>query len=156
MATNSIRFLNLLLAALVAGTLFGIWIGYNPKNLSVSTYIEQQQAVISALNILMPLLGLITIVLTLISAFQQRQIKRVFLMLLIAAAFFIISGLVTKFGNQPINTIVMTWNKNLPPDNWVELRDKWWMYHNIRTFASFIALCLIILTNIKKEEIIRR
>jgi F0F1-type ATP synthase assembly protein I len=34
-----IRFLNILMAELIAGTIFGIWIGYNPQNLSSPTYI---------------------------------------------------------------------------------------------------------------------
>ena len=61
-----IRFLNLLMAGLIAGTLFGIWIGFNPQSLSAPTYVEHQQSVIKALNTLMPLLGLITIILTVV------------------------------------------------------------------------------------------
>ena len=34
-----IRFLNILMAELIAGTIFGIWIGYNSQNLSSPTYI---------------------------------------------------------------------------------------------------------------------
>jgi hypothetical protein len=48
MKTSIIRFLNIIIAALLAGTSFGIWIGYNPLNLSPSTYIEQQQNMILA------------------------------------------------------------------------------------------------------------
>jgi hypothetical protein len=70
------------MAGLVAGTLFGIWIGYNPQNLSAQTYIEQQQSVIKALNTLMPLLGLIAIILTVISAFMQRGNQIFILMML--------------------------------------------------------------------------
>lgn len=145
-----IRFLDLLMAGLIAGVLFGIWIGYNPQNYSAQTYVEQQQSAIKALNTLMPLLGLITILLTLISAFLQRDNKNVFIALLIAAVFLIVSGLVTRFGNQPINTIVMTWNKVEVPGNWTELRDKWWSLHKIRAVTAVLAFCIIIWTNIQK------
>ena len=145
-----IRFIDLLMAGLIAGVLFGIWIGYNPQTLSAQTYLEQQQSAIKALNTLMPLLGLITILLTVISAFIQRDNKTVFIALLIAAAFLIISGLVTRFGNQPINSIVMTWNKVDVPGNWAELRDKWWSLHKIRAVTSVLAFCIIIWTNIRK------
>lgn len=148
--TLTIQFLNIILAALIAGAVFGIWIGYNPKNFSAPTYIEQQQGAIKALNTLMPILGLITIILTLISAFQQKDSKSVFITLLIATGFLIISGLVTRFGNQPINSLIMTWNVNAPPANWTELRDKWWSFHIVRTLASFIALCLIVWANIRR------
>ena len=145
-----IRFLDLLMAGLIAGVIFGIWIGYNPQSFSAQTYVEQQQSAIKALNTLMPLLGLITILLTIVSAFLQRDNKKVFIALLIAVVFLIVSGLVTRFGNQPINSIVMTWNKVEVPGNWTELRDKWWSLHKIRTVTAVLAFCIIIWTNIKR------
>jgi uncharacterized membrane protein len=139
------------MAALVAGTIFGIWIGYNPKDLSFPTYIEVQQQTILALNTLMPLLGLITIILTIISAFLRKKEKMAFSVLLVASVFLIISGLTTKFGNQPINSIVMTWDMNGPPNNWMDLRNQWWFYHEVRTLSAFIGLCLIVWTSMKKD-----
>ena len=139
------------MAGLIAGTLFGIWIGYNPQNLSAQTYVEHQQSVIKALNTLMPLLGLITIILTVISAFMQRDNKTIFISLLIAAMLLIISGLVTRLGNQPINAIMMTWNKVDVPNNWAELKDKWWSLHIIRTLAAIAAFCLIVWTLMQKD-----
>lgn len=146
-----IRFLNILMAGLIAGTLFGIWIGYNPQNLSVQTYVEQQQSVIKALNTLMPLLGLTAIILTLVSAFMQRGNQNVFIILLIAAVLLIISGLVTRFGNQPINSIVMSWDKVDVPNNWHELRNKWWSWHVIRAMTAIFAFCLIVWTSMRKD-----
>lgn len=152
MITRIIRFCNIVMVALVAGTIFGIWIGFNPKDLSAPTFIEQQQNTILALNTLMPILGFITILLTIISAFLLRKKDKIaFTVLLIASLFLIVSGLITKFGNQPINSIVMSWNMNIPPDNWIELRNQWWIFHEIRTLTAFIGLCLIIWTNIRKD-----
>ncbi len=151
MIKNVIRFFNVVMVALVAGTIFGIWLGYNPKDLSAPTFIEQQQSAISDLNTLMPILGLITILLTLTSAILDKKEKRIFIIFLVAALFLILSGLTTKFGNQPINSIVMTWDMNTPPDNWMELRDQWWTYHKIRTVTSMIALFLIVWWSIKKD-----
>jgi len=139
------------MVALVAGTIFGIWLGYNPKDLSAPTFIEQQQSVITDLNTLMPILGLITILLTLTSAIIHKKEKRTFIILLIATFFLVLSGLTTKFGNQPINSIVMTWDMNVAPSNWMELRDEWWTYHEIRTLTAFIALLLIVWVSIKKD-----
>lgn len=151
MTTIIVRFLNVIMIALVAGTIFGIWIGYNPKDLSAPTFIEQQQSAINALNTLMPLLGLITIVLTLTSAFLQQKEKSTFAILLIATVFLLISGLTTRLGNQPINSVVMTWDMNAAPENWTTLRDQWWSYHIVRTLSALIALCLIVWTSIKKD-----
>ena len=151
MTTRIIRFCNIVMVALVAGTIFGIWIGYNPKDLSAPTFIEQQQNVIMALNTLMPILGLIAILLTLTSAFAQRKNKKTFSILLVASLFLILSGLTTRFGNQPINSIVMTWDMNTPPNNWIQLRDQWWIFHELRTLSAFIGLCLVVWTSIKKD-----
>lgn len=151
MTTRIIQFCNIVMVALVTGTIFGIWIGYNPKDLSAPTFIEQQQNAILALNTLMPILGLITILLTLTSAFLQRKDKITFSVLVVASVFLIVSGLTTKFGNQPINSIVMTWDMNTPPNNWTELRNQWWIFHELRTLSAFIGLCLIVWTSIKKD-----
>jgi len=151
MTTRIIQFCNIVMVALVAGSIFGIWIGYNPQNLSAPTYIEQQQNVILSLNTLMPLLGLITILLTLSSAILQRKNKVTLSMLAVAVVFLIGSGLITKFGNQPINSIVMTWDMNNPPDTWMELRNQWWFFHELRTLSAFIGLCLIVWASIKKD-----
>jgi len=149
--TTLIRFFNIFMAALVAGSIFGIWIGYNPQNLSAPTYIEQQQNTIAALNTLMPILGLITILITITSAILQRKDRTTFSLLLVAAVFLIISGLTTKFGNQPINSIVMTWDMNTAPDNWMTLREEWWSFHKIRTGSAVIGLCLIVWASILKD-----
>ena len=151
MTSLIIRFLNILMAGLIAGTMFGIWIGYNPQNLSAQTYVEQQQSVIKALNTLMPILGLIAIILTLVSAFMQKGNQTVFIILLIAAVLLIVSGLVTRFGNQPINSIVATWNKIDVPNNWAELRNKWWSWHVIRTLTALVAFGLIVWTSMRKD-----
>jgi hypothetical protein len=145
-----IRVLNILVVGLVAGTIFGILVGYNPNDLSAGTYIEQQQSVIIALNTLMPLLGLLAIVLTITSAFLQKKNKNVFIIMLMAAGFLILSGLTTRFGNQPINSVVMTWDVNTPPSNWMQLRDQWWLYHIIRTMSALIAFFLVTWSNINK------
>jgi uncharacterized membrane protein len=139
-----------IMAGLVAGIIFGVWIGFNPQHLSAATYVEQQQNAIKALNTLMPLLGLMTIILTITSAFLQRRDKGTFIVLLVAAVLLIVSGLVTRFGNQPINSIVMTWSKDSVPDNWTELRDKWWSLHIVRTLAALFAFCLIVWASIRK------
>ncbi|MDP2237430.1 MAG: DUF1772 domain-containing protein [Bacteroidales bacterium] len=151
MTIRIIRFCNIVMVALVTGTIFGIWIGYNPKDLSAPTFIEQQQNAILALNTLMPILGLITILLTITSAFLQRKDKIAFSILLVASVFLIVSGLTTRFGNQPINSIVMTWDMNTPPNNWMVLRNQWWTYHELRTLSAFIGLCLIVWSSIKKD-----
>ena len=146
-----IRFVNIIVAAILAGTSFGIWIGFNPLNLSPSTYLEQQRHTIQALNVLMIALVVIATVLTIVSAWLQKNDKPVFITLLIAAAFFISCIFISRFGNQPINNFIMTWTSISIPVNWTEFRDKWWSYHIMRTIAELIALGLVTWAGIKKN-----
>ena len=99
----------------------------------------------------MPLFGLITIILTLASAFLQRRNQTLLLLLLFAAGLLIVSGLITRLGNQPINSIVMTWDKTAVPNNWAELRDKWWSLHIARTLTAVGAFALILWTGMRKD-----
>lgn len=151
MTNSALRFLNIIIAALLAGTSFGIWIGFNPLNLSPSTYIEQQQNTIRALNGLMISLVFSATIITMISAFLQKSNKPVFFTLLIAAVFFIACIIISRFGNQPINKVIMTWTPDSIPVNLSELRDKWWFFHIMRTIAELMALSLITWTSIKKN-----
>jgi len=139
-----IQFSDILLTGLIAGVIFGIWLGYNPEDLSAVTYVEQQQNVIQSLNVLMPILGLFSIILTIVYAVISKREKRKRNLLTLAVGFLIISGLITRFGNQPINAIVMTWNLDAIPDTWTALRDKWWSFHIMRTISTIAGFAIII------------
>ena len=144
MSATIIRFVDLLLVALLVGAIFGIWIGFNPAGLSAATYVEQQQHAIRALNTFMPLLGAACIVLTIALAVLTKEDRRTRYLLIATAVCLLIAGVATRFENQPINSIVMTWTPQAPPANWMELRDQWWQWHIVRTVAGIAALCLLI------------
>jgi uncharacterized membrane protein len=152
MATSLVRFFNIMVAALLAGISFGIWIGFNPTGLSPSTFIEQQQNMLQSLRTLMVSLVVIATLITILSAYLQKHDKSTFISLIIAAVFFILCILVTLLGNKPIDDIVITWTKDAIPYNWVELRDNWWSFNILRTIAEIIALLLITWTSIRKDS----
>ena len=124
MTASIIRFLNIIIADLLAGVSFGIWIGFNPMDLSPSTYIEQQQNMLRALKVLMISLVVVATIITIASAFLQKNNKSVFIALLVAAAFFIACILITRFGIKSIDNMVMTWTADSLPVNWTDLRDQ--------------------------------
>ena len=144
MTLQLVTFANVVLAGLVVGTVFGIYLGYNPSRLSASAYIEQQQTAIRGLNVAMPVLGAICVVLTLVHALLVRATRATFFTLIVAAAFLIASGLVTRFGNQPINAVVITWRASAPPPGWQTARDRWWRWHAVRTLTGLAGfLCVV-------------
>ena len=139
-----VDFSNLLLAALVVGALFGAWLFVNPKALDFNSYVTVQQQAIRTMNNVMPALGAITILLTITAAAFGREDRPRLLLLAAAVVCFVTIGLITRFLNQPINEIVMTWHGDLPPANWTQLRDEWWRWHLVRLAIGLVGLSVLI------------
>jgi ABC-type transport system involved in multi-copper enzyme maturation permease subunit len=152
MTTPLVRFLNIIVVALLAGVSFGIWIGFNPSGLSATAYLEQQQNMLYSLRSLLVFLVVVATLITLISAYLQRNNRPVVISLVIAAILLVACILITRFGNKPIDDLVITWTIDTMPDNWTELRNKWWSFHILRTIAEIIALFLITWTSINKNN----
>jgi len=76
MAVNTVRFVLLMLLALLVGTTFGILMGYNPAGLSAAAYIQQQQNAIRSLNTLLPVMGAVCIVLMVWLAIRSGDDRR--------------------------------------------------------------------------------
>ena len=76
---------------------------------------------------------------------MTKNDRRARYLLLAAAVLLIAAGAITRFANQPINAVVMTWTPQAPAANWTELRDTWWRWHIARTVAAIAALALALL-----------
>lgn len=148
----SIRFASLLLISLLVGTMFGIWLGFNPAALSASAYIEMQQNSIRALNVALPVMGLVCIILTATLAVLSKHDQRNRYLLVAAVFCLVAAGLITRFANQPINAVVITWSPQTPAANWAELRDTWWYWHVVRTVAGVAALAFALLAAISAHR----
>lgn len=148
MLPRVVDFLSLLFAALVVGSMFGLWLGLNPTGLAAPVYIAQHQQLVRGLNVALPAMGAIAIVFTLAAAYLARQQPARLSLLLVGAAGLIAAGLITRLSNQPINAIVMTWATESPPANWAELRDAWWSWHTARTGVGLLGLCAVIASNL--------
>jgi uncharacterized membrane protein len=149
---KTMRFVGLLLTSLLVGTMFGVWLGFDPAALSAAAYVEMQQNAIRALNTTLPALGLVCIVLTVTLAALSRHDRRACALLIAAAMCLIAAGLITRFANQPINAVVMTWTAQAPAVNWTELRDAWWRWHTLRTVAGVGALALALLAALGRRN----
>lgn len=142
---TTIRFISLLLTSLLVGTMFGIWLGFNPAALTATAYVEMQQNAIRALNVSLPVLGFVCIFLTAALAVLTKHNKRTRYLLVAVIICLVAAGLITRFANQPINAVVITWSPQAPAANWTELRDTWWYWHVLRTIAGVAALALALL-----------
>lgn len=145
-----IDFVNLLLAALLVGTMFGVWLFLNPARLDATSYITVQQQAIRTLNTVLPALGAATILVTIAAATLGREDGARLWLLVAVVLCFVTSGLITRFLNQPINAIVMNWRGDAPPSNWTELRDDWWRWHLARLATGLAGLTLLIAATLER------
>jgi uncharacterized membrane protein len=73
-------------------------------------------------------------------ALAGRHVRRIKNFAILAAVSALISILITRFGNVPINRMMRIWEAGTVPKNWREILERWNMFNNIRTFfalASF-------------------
>ncbi len=133
---------SLVVTSLLVGSLFGIWRGFDPAAFSPATFVEVQQGAIRGLNTLLPVMGIVSIVLALALGWLARG-RGARLLYVGAALALAAAGIVTRFENQPINEIVMSWS-GVPPAGWQALRDNWWGWHVVRLAAAFVGQLLLI------------
>lgn len=136
--------LALLLVGLVAGSMFGIWRGYDITAYAPATFVEVHQGAVRGLNILLPAMAGAALALVVLLAVLGRN-RPVVLWLYLAAALAIFAGgVITRFLNQPINDQIMAWSPTAIPVDWTALRDSWWSWHLVRLAATLVAEVLLI------------
>lgn len=148
MLPRLVDFFSLLFAALVVGSMFGLWLGLNPSGLAAPVFIAQHKQLVRGLNVALPVMGAMAIAFTLAAAYFARQQPARLSLLLVGAGGLIAAGVITRLFNQPINAIVMTWAGESPPAHWGALRDTWWSWHIARTGAGFVGLCSLIASSL--------
>lgn len=144
LAVMLLQFLAALLFAMVAGSVFGIWRGYDPTTFSATAFLEMHQGAVRGLNLLLPALALASIIFTLTLTWLARGKGSVFWLYLAALLLMVGAGVVTRFFNQPINAQVVSWTADSLPANWADLRSTWWNWHLLRTGFSVVGIALLL------------
>jgi uncharacterized membrane protein len=139
-----LQFLALLLLGMVAGSVFGIWRGYDPTLYSAATFVEMHQGAVRGLNVLLPGLALASIACTVALAWFARGKGAVFWLYVAALLLMVGGGVVTRFINQPMNAQVMGWTAGSLPSDWAELRAAWWKWHVVRTGLTVVGFALLL------------
>ncbi|RTL61984.1 MAG: DUF1772 domain-containing protein [Hyphomicrobiales bacterium] len=147
-----INFAALLLAALLVGSMFSVWLIFDPAGLDGATYVTQQQLAIRTLNVSLPILGATTLLATIVEAALARGTGLRFGLVLAAVIAIALAGLITRFANQPINALVAAWKPEMPPLDWTQWRDTWWHWHLARLVCGLAGLsCLISATLVDRS-----
>ena len=150
-----LQFLATLLFAMVAGSVFGIWRGFDLTSYTPATFVEAHQGAVRGLNTLLPALALVSILLTIALIWLARAKGVAFWLYLAALVLMIAGGVVTRLLNQPINAQVMTWTTDTLPANWSELRATWWHWHLVRAGLSVAALASLLAAVIADRPLLR-
>jgi uncharacterized membrane protein len=86
-----------------------------------------------------------------------------FYLTLVCLVLFVVALAITLLVNVPIDNQIKEWTIQTMPADWEAIRDRWKLYHTIRTFSSLIGLGLILIvllsssnTNNHKTETVRR
>jgi uncharacterized membrane protein len=139
-----VQFVNVLLFALVMGVFWGTWFSLSRSIASITpeTFLEVGHTMIANLggpmSVLMPA-ALVSSVLVLIVLFRQRR-HEAFNLALASLALMIGALIVTLAVNVPIDGEINLWTPKTLPADWTLTRDRWELFHTVRTFASIGAL----------------
>ncbi len=142
------RFVNLFLVALLAGLLVGVFIvELALLEVSASVYTAVQKPKHEVFAPIMPIFNTLVIVSGLVVLLLIPDRKTwVFGLTAVGVACTIALTTTTLLVNVPINSeIINTWSVNNPPADWAQVRDRWNLFHTIRTVLAIVALfCLLL------------
>jgi len=138
-----LQLLVLALIWLVAGSTFGIWRGYDPATWPAATFVVVHQGTVRGLNILLPAMGLVTLLGTLVLAIRARLNRPLLLTYAAALVCVASAAAITRLVNQPINADIMQWSADAMPVAWADVRDRWWTWHVVRMTVTICGALLL-------------
>jgi uncharacterized membrane protein len=134
-----ILFISLFLLCLVTGVFWGTWfsLSRSMEVFSVGEFIHIGKTIIDNLAFPMKIIMPACILFMFLSAwyFPGKRSKG-FYFCSIALAFIIIALLITLLVEVPIDNRIKTWTEETAPADWENIRDRWELFHTLRTFAS--------------------
>ena len=139
---------NLFLTGLVAGILVSFWmVEQGLRGLAGPLYTAVHQPVNRVFGPVMPPLMTLAIFSGLaILALLARAYKTwVFVLIAIGTLCSFALAMSSLLVNVPINQEVLKWSPAALPADWMQLRDRWWLWHNVRTILSIIGFSCHIL-----------
>ena len=148
MLLKSARFANLFLTGLVAGILLSFWmVEHGLRGLAGPLYTAVHQPVNRVFGPVMPPLMTLAIFsgLALLVLFARAYKTWAFTLTAIGTLCSFALAMSSLLVNVPINQEVLNWSPAALPADWMQLRDRWWLWHNVRTILSMIGFSCQIL-----------
>lgn len=143
MKLKGIEFISLMLAVLVMGVFWGTWFTLTRSihDFSAAEFIHIGKTIIANVAIPMRILMPATLLLMLITVLLSRQINKYsFYLYGISFLLMVITLIITVAVEVPIDNQIKTWTDTSVPGNWESIRQKWDMFHTLRTFTSIASV----------------
>jgi hypothetical protein len=141
------QLISILLLALVTGVFWGTWLGLSRSmaSLTPETFLEVGHTMIDNLGTIMAILmpaAILAVLPVLYLSYRGRS--RALYPSLAGFALFIIALLITLIVEVPIDNQIEGWTVTSLPANWQQLRDRWELFHVIRSWVSVLGLALLL------------
>ncbi len=132
-----LRVAAVLFAGMMAGLLFGDWLGpsFARSQMPPSAFVQFQQIIHYNYLKVLPAFSSAALLTPILWAFliRRRRNEAEFKILLVAIVAIAVGFTITFMYNVPVNDLLETWNYNSPPANARELWQPWESAHAVRT-----------------------
>lgn len=141
------QFISILLLALVTGVFWGTWLGLSRSmaSLSPEVFLTIGHTMIGNLGTIMAILmpaAMLAVLPVLYLLYRARS--RAFVPTLVGFVLFVIALLITLIVEVPIDNQIEGWTVATLPANWQQLRDRWELFHFIRSWVAVIGLAFLL------------
>ena len=149
------EFISLVLTSLVMGVFWGTWFTLTRSihDFSPAEFIHIGKTIIANVAIPMSIIMPATLLFMLITISLGRHANRIsFYLYLLSFLLMVTTLIITVAVEVPIDNQIKAWTETTVPSNWESLRQRWDVFHTVRTFtsiASFVFLGWGIINRIK-------
>ncbi len=147
------RFVNLILAALLAGNEFGTWVAVHPAlgRLSAAERIRAEQEVTRRFAAIMPF-WMSSVIVSCLPVLALSRGTSAFRPALAGTACFVGMLASTLIGNVPINNRVLEMSAETDGEEFVELRERWDRLHTLRVALNVLGLGLLCVGALSRSD----
>ena len=149
---DTVRIVAVIMVGLLAGLMIGTGLEqHSLRALDASAWVQEHQVMDSWFRVILPPWWNASVLLLAAAAFVSHGRDR---WLFSASALLMLTSLlITVKVEVPMNRLIATWNAAAPPATWAAIRDRWLMFHRLRTTSGVGAFLLAILALARSSSV---
>lgn len=146
MKTTILKFIATIATGLLAGAFLYGFLNLVPTFYEVPQHVHLRFRVqlMNHNGISMQALMAVSIIAPLWYAFVNTRVRAVVFLSVLSSSMALVSLLVTRFGNVPINTLIRSWSETHPPADWLDYLHRWDSYNLVRSIAAIVSFILFV------------